>query len=39
MKLLRAALALIVFFCGGLGPYIWTAQKANESGIKNHATE
>jgi hypothetical protein len=32
MKLLKTILALIIFFCGGLDLYVWTAQKANESG-------
>ena len=39
MKLLQSALALIVFFCGGLDLYVWVAQKADEPDTGRHATE
>jgi hypothetical protein len=40
MKFLEAALALIVFFCGGgLGPYLWAAHKTSESGASSDASE
>jgi hypothetical protein len=29
MKLLKAALALVVFFCGGLGPVYLNQQREN----------